>query len=340
MSAQGLSEAPVAALCVADRYRLVGPRRVREDGVVLAPADDLVLRRSVLLKMVSGVAGGEELEESPRAAALFAEARLLSRYADSGVARVYDLGIAENIAYTVQQWVEGVTLAEACAQRVLLRPAGAAAVARGLCALPAGLVALIDLADVVVTPEGAPLVISVSSPREFSTTPCLRDEAAVRAVARLLYAALAGDRIGRGTAVAYLVAPHRRRPAVPVELSAVVMRALGPSAAYVDLGALSRALAAFAGSPTARVNAMSGRLAAGNRSRSGKRVLPWPALAGSLFFCSLAAIHLVGGLAFQAPSPHSRPLPTVARPFSAPAAASLSLHARDLLSDGVAPAPR
>jgi len=80
------------------------------------------------------------------------------------------------------------------------------------------------------------------------------------------------------------------------EAEAVVMRALGPSNAYADLGALSRALAAFAGSPTPRVAVKSGRLPLEEKLRDGRRRLPWPALAGSLVVCSLAAITLVGAL--------------------------------------------
>jgi hypothetical protein len=245
-------DTPAAGACIAGRYRLAGEGHLLPSGIQLVRAHDLVLRRAVLLKLVTGLApvpdaaAGDAAD--PRVAALFGDARLLSRHVHPATARIYDLGHATGVAYVVQQWIEGPTLAVALRRRGAFSPGDAVVLLQQLCAIPAPLLAGLRPAAIVLDAGGRPVLIATSVLGGGAVAPRTGPAGAVRALGALLDELLTGHGAAPGGPAGAPPTAPVRRTAVPAGLDAIVGRARSAEAAayYPDSASFGRALAPFA----------------------------------------------------------------------------------------------
>ncbi|MDQ3991463.1 MAG: protein kinase, partial [Actinomycetota bacterium] len=274
---------------MAERVRILGGR-YRVDALVgdggmaqVYRGHDTLLARPVAVKVLAS-----RLARDPAAVARFSrEARAAAGLAHPGIVSIFDHGSEGDVHYIVMELVDGPTLANVLAARRALDPASAlsvaAAVAGALDAAHAagivhrdvkpGNVMLTSTGRIKVTDFGiaraAGVEGSTGTGNVLGTARYLAPEQAqghavdgradVYGLGAVLYELLTGEPPFRGdspVSVAYKHVheepepPSARRPGLPLELDAIVLRALAkrPEARFPSAAAFHAALVA-AGAP-------------------------------------------------------------------------------------------
>ena len=264
--------------------RYVAEREIAQGGMgVVYAGRDTLLERPVAIKVLRLEPGRESQDEFLR------EARAAAALRHPHIVDVYDAGVERDRPYIVMEYVSGETLRDRLTREGPLAPLEAAALAAEIAealdyAHRRGVVHCdVKPGNILLSPEQGPKLVDFGIARAGTGTddgsiagtaayiaPEVIEGSAVDgrtdiySLAAVLYEMLTGTPPHRGRDLAEVFTrreretpepPHERNPAVPYELSAVVLRALQPDPArrFASAAEFAAALRGFTEGLTRRM---------------------------------------------------------------------------------------
>lgn len=264
--------------------RYVAEREIAQGGMgVVYAGRDALLQRTVAIKVLRLEPGRESRDEFLR------EARAAAALRHVHIVDVYDAGVERDLPYIVMEYVPGETLRDLLTREGPLDPLRAALLAAEIAealdyAHRRGVVHCdVKPGNILLSPEHGPKLVDFGIARAGASTDdgsiagtaayiapevvagdAVDGRADVYSLAAVLYELLTGQPPHLERDLAEMIArrtrrrplpPHERNPAVPHELSALVMRALEPDPAhrFATAAEFAAALRAFSEGVTRRI---------------------------------------------------------------------------------------
>ncbi len=264
--------------------RYVAEREIAQGGMgVVYAGRDTLLQRPVAIKVLRLEPGRESRDEFLR------EARAAAALRHPHIVDVYDAGVERDLPYIVMEYVPGETLRELLTREGPLEPLRAAALAAEVAealdyAHRRGVVHCdVKPGNILLSPEQGPKIVDFGIARAGASTDdgsiagtaayiapevveggTVDGRADVYSLAAVLYEMLTGSPPHVERDLAGVLArreqrrplpPHERNPAVPPDLSALVMRALQPDPAgrFATAAEFATALRGFTEGLTHRI---------------------------------------------------------------------------------------